>query len=73
MYLMQTIEGEKAATTAATVRPPFGPGFDPSQVAGVQKLEIHGSSFADPGADFCEYVLIGDGGRELARKRMEGY
>lgn len=39
----------------------------------IGKIEIWGSSFSDPGEDWCEYVLFTHEGGECGRKRIKGY
>jgi len=44
--------------------------FKPEQIS---KIEVWGSSFSDPGEDYCLYILFGLDGQELGRKRIPGY
>jgi hypothetical protein len=57
----------------ACLRPPFGPGFDPTIAANADHMEILGSGFKDPGGDYCLFILRDQDGQELARRRLEGY
>jgi hypothetical protein len=51
---------------------PFGPGFDHALASKADRMEVWGSSFVDPGPDFCEYRLFEKGVR-IATKRVDGY
>ncbi len=72
MKLEVKFEGGRARKQAAAV-PPFGPAFDPEIIAKTETLEIHGSDFKDPGADYCEFRAFDAEGTLIATKRMEGY
>ncbi len=50
MHLIETLTGE-AARTLATTRSPYGPGFSQEEAQTIHTLEVHGSSFNDPGPD----------------------
>ncbi len=72
MNLHAKFEGGRARKQAEAV-PPFGPAFAPEIIAKTETLEIHGSSFKDPGADFCEFRAFDAEGTLIATKRVEGY
>jgi hypothetical protein len=72
MNLEVKFDGGRARKQAAAP-PPFGPAFAPEIVARTERLEVHGSSFKDPGADFCEFRAFDAEGTLIATKRMEGY
>lgn len=57
----------------AVDRPPFGPGFTENELECAKIMEIEGSSFSDPGPDYCDFILKDAEGKELARKRVDGY
>jgi len=46
--------------------------FTEDEIQGAEKLEIWGSSFNDPGEDWCEYRLFFPGGKQKAI-RIPGY
>jgi hypothetical protein len=69
-YLVETKTGEAVLTAATT--DPFGPRFTAEQAEGADKMEVWGSSFADPGPDWCEFRLF-KAGEQVATKRTEGY
>jgi hypothetical protein len=71
-YRIDTLRGEPLAATA-TRRPPFGPGFIDTDLAAAATLELWGSSFDDPGNDWCEYRLFDAQGRQIACRRLDGY
>jgi len=69
MYLIR----ETTTQSEMLSLPPFGPGFPMAQVLIAKKMEVWGSSFSDPGEDYCVFKLIGEGGKVLEEKRVEGY
>ena len=73
MYLMKRVEEHEALVREATSRPPFGPGFSEKELEGAEVLEVHGSSFTDPGPDYCEFKLLDGDGEVLKIKRVGGY
>lgn len=52
---------------------PFGPGFPEAKVERAARMEVWGSSFSDAGADYCEFRLFDDAGRQIASARVEGF
>jgi len=48
-------------------------GLDAVTAEKVAKVEVHGSSFSDPGPDFCRFVAYDEAGREVAVRTTEGY
>lgn len=68
-YMIQKCEGQEAKTKAAE-RPPLGPGVEDPRIA---SLEMWGSSFTDPGEDWCEFRLYDANGIELGKRRLRGY
>lgn len=52
---------------------PFGPGFPATKVEAAARMEVWGSSFSDPGGDYCEFRLFDDAGRQIAQARVDGY
>jgi hypothetical protein len=71
MHLIETLTGE-AARTLATTRSPYGPGFSQEEAQTIHTLEIHGSSFTDPGPDYCEFRASNAQG-QLPPRRITGY
>ena len=39
----------------------------------VSSIVVTGSSFSDPGDDWCEYTLVDEEGNVLASRRIQGY
>jgi hypothetical protein len=52
---------------------PFGPGLPDSVVSRIEKLEVVGSSFNDPGADWCELGAYDADGKLITSRRVMGY
>jgi len=72
MHLIETLTGQAARTLAAT-RCPYGPGFSEEDAQSVHTLEVYGSSFNDPGPDFCEFRAIDAQGQAFPPRRITGY
>lgn len=72
MHLIETLSGE-AARTLATTRSPYGPGFSQEEAQTIHTLEVHGSSFNDPGPDYCEFRAINAQGQPFPPRRITGY
>ncbi len=70
MYLIERLEGEKARSLVIRPRP-FGPGLKPD--ARVEFVEVWGSSFNDPGDDWCEFRMFAADDQELGSYRFSGY
>ena len=51
----------------------FGPKFDEADVAKASVLKIWGSSFNDPGADWCRYELLDQDGNVFESRTVSGY
>ena len=67
MYLITTFTEKK------DIREPFfGVHFSDEEVEHADRCELWGSSFSDPGGDFCEYRLMKED-RVIARRRTIGY
>jgi hypothetical protein len=71
-HLIKVNAGEKARKAARTPRP-FGPGLPDSVVSRSEKLEVVGSSFDDPGADWCEFRAYDADSQLIASRRVMGY
>jgi hypothetical protein len=71
MYLVRTVRGESLLGDA-TARKPFGPEFTKDQATAADRMEVWGSSFSDPGDDFCDFKLF-SGTEEIAVARVGGY
>jgi hypothetical protein len=72
LHQLDTVEGEELVRQATT-KPPFGPGFSADEVARATKMESWGSSFSDPGDDFCLFKLFDSAGTLLGERRTEGF
>lgn len=72
MYKVNEYVGEDL-TKMATARPPFGPGFQPEEVAKASKMEVWGTSFTDPGGDYCEFKLLDADGNVIGSRTVGGY
>ena len=51
---------------------PFGPKFPKDLIEKSDRMEFWGSSFSDPGPDYCKFYLFKDE-EIIAMKRTEGY
>ena len=69
-HLIDTVEKD-GLRARAMERPPFGPGFKVVP-RGADRMEVWGSSFKDPGPDYCEFRLM-KGTKVLEVRRVEGY
>lgn len=76
MHLNQTISGVRLER-AATDKPPCGPGFDKDlvkkAVATGGRMEVWGTSWDDPGADYCVFKLFDGHNTELDTAELSGY
>ena len=72
MYLISKHDGADAKRVAGR-KAPTGMGLSVEEVEKVTKVEVHGSSFKDPGPDFCRFVATDATGREVAVRTVEGY
>jgi len=50
-----------------------GPQFGLDKIAKAAKLEVWGSSFDDPGADWCRFDLFDQNGERIASQTTPGY
>jgi len=64
---------DELAQRSAKTNPPFGPGLPADIVEKIVKLEMWGSSFKDPGADWCEFRAFNAEGEKIAERRVAGY
>lgn len=69
-YLMRTVSGDML-WDAAMADPPFGPGFQETDLDDIDCMEIWGSRFNAP-EDFVEYRLL-RGGMVIKSRRVAGY
>lgn len=72
MHLIETHEGTRAQQVAAEGIP-FGAGFPKEIAEQTTKLEVHGSSFNDPGPDFCLFKAFNADGEVVGERRVNGY
>ena len=70
MHIVSTSKGD--VTRSAMRSPPFGPDFELAIAEKADRLEVWGSSFSDPGPDFCEFRLF-KGDEQIGTKRVDGY
>jgi|TARA_B100001971_G_C17644081_1_gene264805 hypothetical protein len=71
MYKVEESFGEQAKKDAASR--PFGMGLAKDIADKVEKLEVWGTSFSDPGPDYTEMVAYDAEGTKLATVRHAGY
>jgi hypothetical protein len=69
MYIVDSFTGAKAKEVA-TAPPPFGAGFSNEQISSIESLEIIGTSFNDPGPDYCEFIVKDKKGKVIALKQI---
>ena len=50
-----------------------GPQFGPEKIAQAVKMEVWGSSFSDPGPDWCRFDLLDAEGTRIATHTSPGY
>jgi hypothetical protein len=72
MYLIRKFTGESARLVAVETQP-FGAGIDVKTSKTVERVEFWGTSFNDPGEDYCEFRLFDAQGAQIAKARVEGY
>jgi hypothetical protein len=72
MHLIEAHDGD-AAVRVASERIPFGAGFPTEIAEKTKKLEVHGSSFNDPGPDFCLYRAFDADGQMIGERQVNGY
>ena len=73
-HRLQVFATPEGARTFATVRQPMGPGIDePDILDTVARVEVWGSSFNDPGDDWCEYRCFNDKGQLFHTVKVDGY
>jgi len=70
-YLINEVTGDDVVKEATT-KPPFGPGFNEKLAQQADRMEIWGSTFKDPGPDWCRFKLF-NGEEELATVTVNGY
>lgn len=70
-YLYESHEGIEAMMRVNIGH--AGPQFSPDQMSRAVKLNVWGSTFSDPGPDYCEFVLLDGDGEEIDTKRSGGY
>ena len=72
MFLGKELQGKDMMTTA-TAKPPWGPGFTPTQVSKADRLKVLFSSFKDEGEDFTIFQLVDINGHVLNQEQIGGY
>jgi hypothetical protein len=68
-YLIELTEDKQRMTAPL----PMGPGFTAEQADNAVRMETWGSSFRDPGPDWCEFRLFDANNKVVAIRRTEGY
>jgi len=68
--LYETHEGDKIAKVNGGF---CGPKFDAEALSKGVRLEVWGSSFDDPGPDWCRFDLIAQDGTRIATHTEPGY
>ena len=71
MYKVEESFGEQARKNATNCM--LGMGLAKDIADKVEKLEVWGTSFSDPGPDYTEMVAYDAEGTKLATVRREGY
>lgn len=69
-YLYETHEGEQIAKVNSSL---CGPQFEEEAVASAAKMEVWGSSFNDPGPDWCRFDLLDAKGVKIVSRTTPGY
>jgi hypothetical protein len=72
MHLAESHNGACAKAVAKKCAP-FGPGFSEDVAEKTERLEVWGSSFSDPGPDFCVFKAFDSAGTAVAEIRCAGY
>ena len=72
-HLIEKHEEVESAQRAAKAGAPFGPGFSADVIEKTAKLEVWGSSFKDPGPDYCEFRAFDADGNKVGERRVGGY
>ena len=70
MYLVNTIQKNEIKEQMNLFL--LEPLFSIEELGQANKIEVHGTSFKDPGPDYCEFILFKDDGTTIKR-RQEGY
>ncbi len=71
MYKVEESFGKQAKKDADNSI--FGMGLSKDIVDKVEKVEVWGTSFSDPGPDYTEMIAYDAEGNKLALVRQEGY
>lgn len=69
-HIIETLHGLEARQKALET-PPLGPGL--TIIEWVDRLELWGSSFSDPGDDWCEWRIYDAEGAKRFTHRIPGY
>jgi hypothetical protein len=72
MHLIESYTKPEEMIRVGTKKPPFGPAFNAEDFEDADRLQVYGSSFADVGIDYCEFLIM-KGTEILKRKKVEGY
>ena len=73
-HKLQTFDTPEGARTLLRVRRPMGAGVDePDVLDQVRRVEVWGSSFQDPGPDWCEYRCFNEENQLFHVVKVDGY
>lgn len=72
-YLMETITKDIHDHKVVVGKRPSGAEIPPEIAVKAAKAELWGSSFSDPGPDYCEVRLFDEQGAQFKTARIEGY
>jgi hypothetical protein len=73
MYLVRTVTNRVQLLEEGVLPTGLGPEFSQEQIQPAVKMEVWGTSFTDPGPDFCLFHLFDANGVTIATKKVEGY
>jgi hypothetical protein len=69
MYMISKHTGDEAREKAAS----HWPGFDAETVTKTEHLEVWGTSFSDPGPDYCQFRAFDKNHKQVGVKNVDGY
>ena len=72
MYKIQEFTGNDAKKYAAN-SPPFGMLLPQEMASKVEKVEVWGTSFSDPGPDYTDHRAFDKSGKQITNFIVSGY
>lgn len=72
MYIVDLFTGPKAIEIAVAPTP-FGAGFDTKQIENIHSLTVMGTSFNDPGPDYCEFIVKDNQDRVIITRKIPNF